>query len=345
MCRTAARSHSSQQPVLTGMGGQLSAGARKFPKSSERNRERSLSNWERFVPETVLIIGVLVALDLMVFKGDIYGGLDPHPFWIPVLLMCAQYGMTGGLFAALVAGLTLYLLSASPQLVNQDFYTYAATLAARPAGWVACALTVGGIRSLQILRAAELNEELTEAREVARGLGGALERALAEIGALERRIAGDASTVDGVSQSLANVNPANPDDLPASLANVVQEAVGATALTIYRQAGSAMEPLVRLAAGGLPELASAPKLSNALTQRLLAGGEPVIAGGGDALDLLPYGSVLAVPIAAEASAGPLGALLIEELRPGQDAHAAAFRASCLAQAVGRLLRAQLEQQP
>jgi hypothetical protein len=66
----------------------------------------SLSDWYRFVPETLgFLVLILVAQTLL--PGISAAGL-PHPFWIPVLLMSGQYGIMGGLFATLAATAALF---------------------------------------------------------------------------------------------------------------------------------------------------------------------------------------------------------------------------------------------
>src|SRR4051794_9088420 len=63
----------------------------------------SLSDWPRFVPESLGLL-VVISLVRMAMPGG-PAGLEnmPHPFWIPVLLMSAQYGIMGALFATTAA--------------------------------------------------------------------------------------------------------------------------------------------------------------------------------------------------------------------------------------------------
>ena len=61
----------------------------------------SLSDWCRFVPESVGLLVVILVIRAVLPGGSL--GSMPHPFWIPVLLMSSQYGIMGGLFATLAA--------------------------------------------------------------------------------------------------------------------------------------------------------------------------------------------------------------------------------------------------
>src|SRR6185437_13444049 len=64
----------------------------------------SLTDWARFVPETLGLLIVIVLLRNATGETSVGTGGMPHPLWIPVLLMSAQYGIMGGLFAVIAAG-------------------------------------------------------------------------------------------------------------------------------------------------------------------------------------------------------------------------------------------------
>ena len=147
----------------------------------------SLAGWRRQILETFVFLAVIAVLQRRLFGAEEIPGL-PHPYWLPVLLASCQYGVRGGMIATVVASV-VYLFGLSPQSAAQDFYAYAGTVAVHPAAWLATALVVGGLRNLHIHQYAELADELAASRRRASDLGDGLERATAEINALERRIA------------------------------------------------------------------------------------------------------------------------------------------------------------
>jgi hypothetical protein len=97
----------------------------------------SLSDWPRFVPEALGLLVVISLVRMAVPGGP--AGLDsiPHPFWILVLLMSAQYGIMGALFATLSATGMFFANELPAQSAAQDFYAYAGIIAVQPCAWFA----------------------------------------------------------------------------------------------------------------------------------------------------------------------------------------------------------------
>ena len=129
----------------------------------------SLSDWCRFVPETVGLLVVILVIRAVLPGGSL--GSMPHPFWIPVLLMSSQYGIMGGLFATLAATALFFVSGLPVQSATQDFYAYAGIVAAQPCAWFGTALILGGLRSLHIHHQTELQERLDQTGRGGRGSG------------------------------------------------------------------------------------------------------------------------------------------------------------------------------
>src|SRR4051812_32805266 len=108
----------------------------------------SFPGWRRQLFETFVILAAVTALQPWLFNAAAVPGL-PHLYLLPVLLVSSQYGMSGGLIAAVGASL-LYWVAFSTPSAAQDFHAYAGTFAVQPAIWLATALVIGGLRSLNI---------------------------------------------------------------------------------------------------------------------------------------------------------------------------------------------------
>jgi len=307
--------------------------------STAANPVRSATvNW-RLVPETLAIIALVVAFDRFVLKSASFGSVNPHPFWIPVVLMAVQYGVAGSVFATVAATAALYAVAPPLQTASQDFYAYAATALALPTAWLVGALVVGGLRNLHMAHAADLKTSLDEARIAADTLNAGLDRAVAEIGRLESRIAAEAVSLDGVMQALANLDARDAPTLVASFGAVVRDSVGASSLTLYMQEAGSVTPIARIADGDTRGLAAAPTLSSSLLEALDPVRGAVVQSDPNARGLLPSGAACASPIISDPGIALLGVILIERLQPGQDVRRAAMRADLLGRALGKMVRA------
>jgi hypothetical protein len=274
----------------------------------------SLSDWRRFVPET---IGLLVALCfgsavLPVLAGH---GNAPHPFWVPVLLMSGQYGIMGGLFSAIAASAALYIDGLPPQSAAQDFYAYAGAVAAQPSAWFATALVLGGLRTLHIHHQGRLQDRLEQSQLAAGDLGDGLEHALQEIERLEQRIAADSCTLASLLHSFAKLDMRDAQALIGSMADVIRYGVGANSFAIYLNGPHGPEPCLGVQDGARLTTEAVPPLEPSLADALASGGiqaaDPAD-GAGAGTDLIWHA------IRVEGSLEPLGMVACSRLMPSRD---------------------------
>jgi hypothetical protein len=201
----------------------------------------SLAGWRRQAAETLVFLAVIAVLQRHLFGSAEVLGL-PHPYWLPVLLASCQYGVRGGLIATVAASL-LYLFELSPPSAAQDFYAYAGMVAIQPAAWLATALVIGGLRDLHIHQYAELADQLAASRRRASDLTDGLDRAAAEINALERRIAFDMSSVASLSRSLSQIDMSDRRAAAASLVELFRVSAGIGTFTVYLKEGGSYTPV------------------------------------------------------------------------------------------------------
>ena len=191
----------------------------------------SPTGWRRQVLETFVFLAVIVVSQRWSFGAAEIPGL-PHPYWLPVLLASCQYGVSGGMIATAAASV-LYLFRLSPPSGAQEYYAYAGMVAVQPAAWLATALVLGGLRNLHIHQSAELADQIAACRRRANDLNDALERATAEIIALERRIALDMSSVAALSRSFSLIDMSDRRAAVMSLGELFRVATGTSTFTVY----------------------------------------------------------------------------------------------------------------
>jgi hypothetical protein len=297
----------------------------------------ALTDARRFVPETIgllLLIGVARAWWMQ--EIPLAGGM-PHPFWIPTLLMATQYGMMGGLFAAIAATAALFLGGLPEQSVTQDFYAYAAAVAAQPCAWFAAALVIGGLRTLHMHRAAEVEERLRQTTAMAEELGDGLEHAAQEVDRLEQRIAADGSTLWALLHSLGKLDGRDPRSLLQGFVDVIRYGAGASSFVIYVNEASGLRPCLNVV-DGIIGSAEAPE---AVAAGPGSGWDETSAQGLAAND--EHGSLpmpFWTPVHA-ADGSLMAAILCTRLQPQR---AAASARQCLRD-IGRLMAVVLDRYP
>jgi K+-sensing histidine kinase KdpD len=229
----------------------------------------SLAGLRKPVLETLAFLAVAVVLQRWFFGAAETPGL-PHLYWLPVLLASCQYGLSGGMIAAAAAS-AVYWFGLSPPSAAQDFYTYAGTVAIQPAAWLATALVIGGLRNLHIHQSREMADQLAACRRRANDLSNGLERAAAEINALERRIAIDTGTVAALSRSLSLIDMSDRRAAAASYGELFHVGTGAATLTVYLKQPDGYVPVWAVEEDTVRATKSMPLLPSTAIDAMMSG--------------------------------------------------------------------------
>jgi hypothetical protein len=310
----------SRPEALSGKLSELGSGGSPIQRTRQA-RERSLtemmslSDWRRFVPESLGLLAVILLVRTQLPGGPTSLGSMPHAFWIPVLLMSGQYGIMGGLFATLTATTAFFIGGLPPQSATQDFYAYAGIAAAQPCAWFGTALVLGGLRTLHIHHQTDLQERLEQTKQAAEDLADGLECAVLQIERLEHRIATDSSTLASFVHSLAKLELTDRRSLVASIADVIRYGVGATSFAIYLKGARGFEPCLGVEDGARVTPTAITPLTPALLHAI--GGEVAGAAPAVNLDCLARTPRWA-PICLAGAAEPVGVVVCNRLQPSQD---------------------------
>ncbi len=272
------------------------------------------------VLEILLLVVLPGLLDYFVPGFPSLNEMHPHFYWLPVVLLSAQYGSLSGLLTAGAAIMLAALLGWSDQEIGENHFSYLLRVWLQPVLWIATAVVLGQFRLRQIEQKEELGravQELTSQRhsiaEHARNLRTRCEH-------LERIIATrrepDARTL---LTALGRIQSPEAVTADTALHEALRLAFGDCRAAVYvRDPGVARQ--LRLAA----RHGEAGRQSNPET---IGDGQPLYGaaflGGralsvlnpGDERDLQPHG-LAAVPIRA-ADQTVLGVLLLEHAAPSE----------------------------
>lgn len=112
--------------------------------------------------EVLLLVVLPTALDYWWPAFPSLTDVQPHPFWLPVLLLSLQYGTVSGLLAAGTAIAATSLLGWSEQEIGENHFSYLLRIWAQPVLWLATALVLGQFRMRQIEMKQELARQVWE---------------------------------------------------------------------------------------------------------------------------------------------------------------------------------------
>lgn len=185
------------------------------------------------IVEAILILAAIVVIDMLAGSGERFMHVSPHPFWIAVLLISAQYGAVEGVLTAILASAALLIGNLPPIGFGEDPYNYAVNLAFNPAMWLAVSLAVGELRSQANRRAQTLSEELESARSQELKLIAAAERLSQANRALEERVAGQLRTVASIYEASRAVEQLGTGDVLLGISDLVRASLNPRKFSLY----------------------------------------------------------------------------------------------------------------
>jgi hypothetical protein len=191
--------------------------------------------------ETLVMLAAMLLIDRLIGASDQFFTIQPHPFWIVVLLVAAQYGVFEGLAAAILASLALVVPSVPQFGFQDDFFSYALKLGLNPAMWLGAALVVGELRSAADRRASALSEALKQAERREQFLAAAAERLAMANRALEDRVAGQLRTVASLYEASKAVDRLGPGDVILGIAGLLRAGLNPQKFSVYLLNGTTLE--------------------------------------------------------------------------------------------------------
>ncbi|MBP2229632.1 hypothetical protein J2847_002931 [Azospirillum agricola] len=191
--------------------------------------------------ELALFFGVALGLDWAFGSGLRFEGVQPHPFWIPVLLLAIQYGTNEGVLAALVAAAALRLGNLPEQTIAQDLYQHLFTLTREPILWLVAGVLIGELRMRQIREREELRAELALARREAEAITRS-HRALKSVKeGLETRVAGQLRTVFTLYQASKSIDRLDEGEVMLGVADLIRTVMKPDKFSLFLLNGDTLE--------------------------------------------------------------------------------------------------------
>ncbi len=197
--------------------------------------------------EGVAILVLLLGVERLFFGAGAFASLNPHPFWLAVLLVSVQHGLYGGVCTAALAALMFDWPARAPGL---DIAAYYLEVARQPVQWLLTALLIGIYRQAQLREQAARISEVAHLREVNEQIAEEVARLDDELWQFEiERVvdrAVDAHSCAGVVRAapapglarLAALRAASPSEIGSRFAAGTTALLGAAEARLFRSEGS-----------------------------------------------------------------------------------------------------------
>jgi GAF domain len=143
----------------------------------------------RFALVELAVFAAIIAIELVWEPFPDLSKLNPHPYWIAVLLLSLQYGTVSGLLAAALAIAGSWLIGLAELEIGESYFSYLIRVWTQPVLWVVVALLLGSFRMRQIEERFDLLRLVDESTLHSGALTGYATELKARVETLERRLA------------------------------------------------------------------------------------------------------------------------------------------------------------
>jgi polysaccharide biosynthesis protein PelD len=134
--------------------------------------------------EIAVFLTMALAIDFGLLGGRRFAGFEPHPFWLIVLLVAAQYGTLEGMVAAAAATLALLAGNLPESRLSIDGFDYIWLIIGKPLLWFGAAWLFGELRRWHKRR----EEDLARRLEESTGREEDISEAFAKLSAVKQRL-------------------------------------------------------------------------------------------------------------------------------------------------------------
>ena len=189
--------------------------------------------------EAAAVLGVISLADASGMLPVELTQMQPHPFWIPVLLGACIYGRAVGYVIAFASVLADLALNWPEMARHSDFYDFLTASSANAAMWLGAALVLGSIREGHLKRLAETAELGAQHATEAKMLADRCSLLIREVSSLENKIAAAGAPVAGKALDLfEQLMRAPVEKVLDSYAQALNQLIGAKGFVFYAFADS-----------------------------------------------------------------------------------------------------------
>lgn len=175
--------------------------------------------------EITLFLALALALDIFALDGTRFRAIQPHPFWLLILLVSVQYGTAEGMVAAAASTLAFLAGAIPSQGIGEDFYDYLFTVVKLPMLWFVTAVTLGEIRARHRRAYDEMAVRYEELKERSARLSEVYRRLVRVKENLEVRVVGQLRTFLTTYETARLIERSDPGEVLLAIVDVVRSIV------------------------------------------------------------------------------------------------------------------------
>lgn len=264
--------------------------------------------------EMILGLGLLILVDQFLGAGNGFTSVQPHPFWIVIVLIAAQYGVNEGVGATVLASLAYLLFAEWPMRDSeQGMFDYYYVLLLNPILWLVGSLVIGAIAERHLRKIVHLNKSIEDSHQREDTISESYSFVKSRKENLEIQLTGQLTSSIKAYKAAKAIETLNPKDVLRGIEDLVSAILAPQKFSVYSlEAGRLTANVLHgwtQNDGFLQEIDS----SNALYQMVVGQQSVVCIANADHEIVLHHQGLLAGPIMDPERRTVIGMLKIEQL--------------------------------
>lgn len=265
------------------------------------------------IVEIILGLIIIAAIDQL-FAGDMFWDVNPHPFWIVVLWVAAQYGAWEGLLAGALATIFYLLLGTWPARPEDiDTFTYSYDIVINPILWLIFGLGVGLVAERHLRKVTVLNEDLTQSHEREETITESYNFVKTRKEDLETQVAGKLTSSVQAYRAAKAIENLDPKELLKGVEDLVSAVLNPTKFSVYTLNDNRLTGTVLHGWNQADQFSQEIDSSHPMYQAVIGQQRVLVAANEDDEATLSRQGVIAGPIIDPETNKVMGMLKIEQM--------------------------------
>lgn len=194
--------------------------------------------------EIFLFLSMALLVDIFLLDNNRYITIQPHPFWIIVLLISSQYGTREGLLSVALSSIALLAWNIPEPQTGQNVYYHLLHISREPLMWLITAFVLGEIRMRHIRERSELMASLHTAHERENTLSQAYLNMKKLKEKLEIHIASELHSSINTYNAMRTLNTLNPSRTLLGIEEMVKAVLDPEKFSIYALGPQGLESAI-----------------------------------------------------------------------------------------------------
>ena len=185
------------------------------------------------IVEVAIMLGVIIVASILIGNENRFWDISPHPCWVIVLLLAAQYGTAEAIFATLVCSIYLLFGNMPEQFIGSDMYDYIYEIMRRPVMWFATSVIIGELCNRHIRARDRIAVELQNSREREEKISESYEWVSKLKQKLELRIAGQLRSSIATYNAAKSIETLDANDVVSGVQELIKSVMNPEKFSVY----------------------------------------------------------------------------------------------------------------